>query len=954
MGEVWQAEDQRLKRLVALKLLRTASGQASQAETGQRFLREARSAAALNHPGIATIYEIDQLEHAGARHSFIAMEYVPGLTLGDYARRHALTIAEITDIIRQVAEALAVAHETGIVHRDIKPSNLMITEGGTVKVLDFGLAKLTERHGDTATLQQGEDNISLLAASHHPFVSTSSLTEPGLVLGTFSYMSPEQASGATVDQRSDIFSLGVVLYELLTGRLPFTGENVMALLHQVLHSEPHDAASLNPQVTPQLQTVLRRMLARDKTQRYQTMREVLADLSGEKELQRIYEFGSFRLNVAERQLTEAGQPVALKPKVFDLLVVLIQNAGRLLEKDQLYQALWPDSIVEDVNLNVNVSALRKALGDEPHKPAFIETVPKKGYRFIASVRETATPVASLNNDLFATRMLKNIDQSASQPSAPTPATPAQAAEFPALPRQAEVTVAESSHDNSPEGSKQKRLSHRALVFVSIALLLIVTASAFALRFAWRKEQNVHSLAVLPFRTLTGEMADQALGLGMTDTLTTRLSGVHSLTTRPTSAVLKYSGDQIDPLSAGRELGVDAILDGRLQRDGKMIRVTAQLLRVSDGATLWSGRFDDFFTNVFALQDSISEKMVEQLSMQLTQSEQQQMMRRYTENTEAYQLYLLGRYHHFKLSRENLQKAMEYYHAALEKDPDYPMPYAAMTGIYLGWVNAGSSREQNRELARTSADKALRLAPDLADAYEAVGTVRLVLDWDFNGAQQALARAIELNPGNADVWDSYAMLLSVLERHDEAIQASERAQRIDPTSAYFATQCANYHNKARHYDEAIAWARKALDLEPQFAQAWSQIAFADLCKGDYAGVLAIVQKATQQNTMNDANSISALADFYAGRTETAESYLNDFEHQPSTQGWNIFHAARVHVALGHYEKALQLLEKCYQQREIGMLMIQSFPEFDRLENDPRYRDLLHRIGLPARNHATGAR
>ncbi|MCI0337855.1 MAG: protein kinase, partial [Acidobacteria bacterium] len=520
MGEVYKAEDLRLHRQVALKVLGANSQprlSPQSEESKKRFLREAQAAAALNHPNIATIYEIDQFTRDGIEHSFIAMEYVPGKPLSEYGRTHRLSPNQAIELVLQIADALEAAHARGIVHRDVKPSNVIVAEAERIKVLDFGLAKFmtTEYPVESGTASAFQTGMLR--------------TNPGLIMGTLAYMSPEQAKGDEVDHRSDIFSLGVVLYELLTGRLPFSGENTVALINNLLHADPPALNHSNPQVTPELGRIVRKMLEKDRERRYQNLRELRRDLSVSKQHRRIYEFAPFKVDVAERLLSRDGEVIDLKPKVFDLLVLFVQNAGRLMEKEQLLQSLWPDTVVEEVNLNVNVSTLRKALGESPAAPQYIETVPKRGYRFIADVTEhelapppvEITPAVTIPSDYNG--------------------------ETESFATQAGSANAETKSVSIRTAKKRARSfsPHPAPWLLAAAMLAIAAGGSFLWWFkgqAWPTQPGMRNIAVLPFKSLKAEKvieADQALGLGMADALITKLGSLRQITVRSTSTVQKY-------------------------------------------------------------------------------------------------------------------------------------------------------------------------------------------------------------------------------------------------------------------------------------------------------------------------------------------------------------------------------------------------------------------------------
>jgi TolB-like protein/thioredoxin-like negative regulator of GroEL len=476
------------------------------------------------------------------------------------------------------------------------------------------------------------------------------------------------------------------------------------------------------------------------------------------------------------------------------------------------------------------------------------------------------------------------------------------------------------------------------------LLLTAVTGSFLWWFVKGPKQQadtarMRTIAVLPFKSLKADEADQSLGLGMADALITRLGSLQRLTVRPTSAILKYSEANVDPVAAGRELGVDAVLDGRVQRDEKMIRVTAQLLKVSDGSSLWAGKFDDFFTNVFALQDSISEKMTEMLSMRLTQDEHQRMTKRYTENTEAYQLYLQGRYFLFKYQ---FAKALGYYQAAVAKDPEYPLAYAGLATNYVALAVTTPDRQEMRDKAMAAANKAVSLDPNLDEAHNALGWVKFLGDWDWPGAEQELRRAIELNPNNADARQNYADLLSVLGRHDEALGEIERARQLDPVSSEIIRSSASILYHARRYDQALERCRKTLELDPQHRGANSLLPRIYVAKSMFEQAVAEVEKRLGADAVKRFPYL-AYAYVGLGRRAEAEEILQTSLKSTGARGARHL-IAMVYTALGDEERALDWLEKAYQARDNRMIDLKVDPEWDSLRSDARFNDLLRRLGL----------
>src|SRR5713226_3349090 len=387
MGIVYEAEDTKLARRVALKFLPEATHRDEQAL--ERFLREARAASALNHPGICTIHAIE--EHDGR--TFIAMELLEGQTLDKLIPLGSLPIPRTLDIGSQLADALDAAHKKGIIHRDIKPANIFVTERGSVKILDFGLAKLLpEHHADFGGETTLGDPETLL------------LTSPGTAVGTISYMSPEQARGEELDARSDLFSLGGVLYQLTTGKLPFPGSTSAVVFDNILNSAPLAPITLNPGAPAELEQIINKALEKDREVRYQIAAELRADLKRlrrETESRGIadvaavekhsYEFGPFHIDTVERLLFRGEEKISLPPKAIDTLLALLENKGRVLEKDELLKMVWPGINVEEGALARNVSALRKVLGNGADDFQYIETIPKRGYRFVAPVKDLTAP-----------------------------------------------------------------------------------------------------------------------------------------------------------------------------------------------------------------------------------------------------------------------------------------------------------------------------------------------------------------------------------------------------------------------------------------------------------------------------------------------------------------------------------------------------------------------------------
>ena len=503
----------------------------------------------------------------------------------------------------------------------------------------------------------------------------------------------------------------------------------------------------------------------------------------------IYAFGDFRLDGPKRLLLRGGELVSLTPKVFDTLVYLIEHRGSVLSKDDLMSAVWPDTVVEENNLSQNISKLRSVLGESPGDHRWIVTLPGRGYRFVADVRLLASGKESTPED-------------AGLPG-PVPERNPSAAAASSLPKQA-----------------TRGFSVRLGRFVLAGLLagLLTAGAVYFLRSRNRASAHptVESIAVLPFKPLVPESRDEALELGMADTLITKLSNGTKIIVRPISSVRRYGGVEQDPLAAGRELVVDAVLDGTIQRWGDRIRVTARLVRVSDNRTLWAGQFDRGFGDIFDVQDSISERAAAELVPILTGEEKEQLARRYTADTEAYELYLKGRFFWYKRTPQATAKAAEYFQRALERDPRYALAYAGIADCYrtLPIMSDAPSRESFPK-AKQAALKALEIDNNLAEAHSALGYVEYFFEWDWAAAEKEFQRAIEINPNYPLAHLGYAHLLSTLGRHEDALAEIDRAIKLDPLSPFVGTIKGQILFHARRYSEAIEEVNKALEIEPNF-------------------------------------------------------------------------------------------------------------------------------------------
>lgn len=639
-----------------------------------------------------------------------------------------------------------------------------------------------------------------------------------------------------------------------------------------------------------------------------------------KPTQGVYEFGRFRLDAAQRLLWRDGEIVPMPPRVFDTLLVLVENSGHLLEKDDLMRRLWPDTIVEEVTLARNISDLRKVLGETEGGQKYIETVPRRGYQFVAPVRQPGANVVDLVVEKRArARVIAEEGEAA--------------AALPPPLRQ------------SDEGPRPGRL--RATWLVVFVAVVAGTAALFYFWTGRTKEAGlvkpIRSIAVLPFKPLTADRRDESLEVGMADTLITKLSGLKQLTVRPISAVRKYSALDQDPVAVGRELRVEAVLEGSIQWDAESrVRVTARLWQVEDNALLWADNCVEQCADIFALQDAVSARVVAALATTLTGAEQQMLAKHYTESAEAYQLYLKGRYFWNQKTAQGLKKAIEHFQQAIRVDPDYALAYTGLADSYavMGSLGMISSQESRRQ-AKAAATKALELDEALAEAHASLAW----LDWwDWAGAEREFKRALELNPNDATARQWHAEYLAALGRFDEAIAEIRRALHIDPTSLTINAIAGQTYWVARRYDEAIEQCQKTLELDPNFFLGHHFLAGAYAEKGRYEEALAAAKKAKELE--DNPITLYLIGYIYAtsGSRAEAEQVQRELIGISKRKYVPSYNVAGLYATLGEREAAFAWLEKAVNAQEEHLIWLKVDPHLDPLRSDPRFADLLRRVGL----------
>jgi serine/threonine protein kinase/tetratricopeptide (TPR) repeat protein len=731
MGMVYRAQDLKLKRSVALKFL--PPDLTRNPESKERFIQEAQAASALDHINICNIHEIDETQDGQL---FIVLTYYEGETLKKKIKRGPLKLEEAIDIAIQVSRGLAKVHEMGIIHRDIKPANMMVTKDGVVKIVDFGLAKL---------------------------VGGMHLDKAGTTMGTMAYMSPEQARGEEVDHRTDIWSLGVVLYEMLTGKLPFKSEYQQALVYSILNENPEPIASLRTGVPEELERVVSKTLSKSPDKRYQNINDVLFDL---------------------RKLRKEIESIVLKEQAVTTKV---------------------------------------------------------------------------------------------QPS----------------------------------------------------------------------------IAVLPFTNLSADKEQEYFCDGMAENLINALAHVEDLRVVARTSAFSFRGKEIDIREIGRTLNVETLLEGSVRKAGSRVRITAQLVNVSDGYHLWSEKYDRDIgemccpEDIFTIQDEISLAIVDKLKVKLLGGEKAKLVKRHTKDIEAYALYLKGRFFWNKRTEEGYLKSLEYLLQAIDRDPDYALAYAGIADSYdlLGWYDY-LPPEKAFPKAKTAAKRALEMDDALAQANASLGWISVNYDWDWSTGESKYKQAIELNPSYATVHQWYAEYLSYMGRHDESIAEAKRALELDPLSIIINTDLGQVLYYARQYDRAIEQLQKTLELDPDFVIAHFFLASLYVQQKMYDKAIAEVQKAMDLSRKDDSLIVAQLGTIYSysGWKDEARKVLHKLRQLSKQKYVSPFYSALIYMGLGQKDQTFEWLERAYEKRDHWLETLKVHPMLDSLRSDPRFIALLKKMGL----------
>ena len=642
-----------------------------------------------------------------------------------------------------------------------------------------------------------------------------------------------------------------------------------------------------------------------------------------------YQFNSFRLEPGKRQLTRDGRVVSLPPKAFDTLLLLVKNSGQAVKKDDLIKQVWPDSFVDENNLNQYISLLRKKLGGEGQGESFIKTVPRWGYRFVADVQERRDEETEL--------MLRRKT---------SPEIVIKEAQVVAETTESSKPDAGSRSQHRPATILPRAWSRRLLISGSVVIITGLAAALFLSSVRTKKisaepaKPLVKSIAVLPFRPLARNASDddEYLGLGLADSLITDLGQLHGIKVRPTSAIRKFSDGQMDPLAAGRGLGVDAILDGSFQRSDGRIRITLQLISLSDNAPVWTERFDEQFTNIFGIEDDISAKVMRALNVALTPEDARKLTHRpNTRNADAYKAYLIGRSLWSRRDAQSNPKSIEYFSQAIKLDPNYAEAYAGLADSYLLDVSASAP------LAKAAALKAIALDDTLSEPHTALAGVELWYEWDWPEAEREFKRALQLNPNDPTTHHWYANYFYARGRVDEARRELEQALDLDPTSIIMNADLGQCLMFAREYDKAIAQLHTTEEMDPGFVMTHLYLAQTYELMGKLDESINEFQEAVRVSMGNHPYQYLPARSVYE-QLGWRNYWQNAFERDEKLTGgekypMSLYDLALVCIRIGDSEKAFAYLEKAYQRRENSLVLLQVDPLFDSLRQDPRYSELL---------------
>jgi DNA-binding winged helix-turn-helix (wHTH) protein/TolB-like protein/lipoprotein NlpI len=634
-----------------------------------------------------------------------------------------------------------------------------------------------------------------------------------------------------------------------------------------------------------------------------------------------FKFGPFVVDPAERLLMRHGEAVPLTSKAFDTLLALLNRHGHLVDKSELMRVVWDNAFVEEGNITVAVSTLRKALGDDGRKHSYIQTIAKRGYRFIGQVDEIAEP------------------EIAPQP-VPLPQPQSDAA-IPTEPsRSAHIPLAAPLIRSRRFPTSKLRIAALAL---GCFLLTVIWVQAHKTSAA---KSQIRSIAILPFGNLNSDPAPNHLGLGMADAIITRLGSNGQIVVRPTSAVMKYENLPTDPVAIGREQKVDAVLTGNIGAQVDRVSVTAQLVRVSDGVLLWAERFDDRPQQLSDLEREVEDRVARSMSVKLSGDTDAVRLRKEPPDSNAYQLYIEGRYFWNRRTDEGLRRSIEYFQRATMEDQRYALAFAGLADSYTLLASYGvEPTKQAYPSAKAAALKALELEPSLAEAHTSLGMVAFYYEWNWPQAEREFQRSIELNPNYPLAHTWYALELAAMGRMDESLSHIQRALRLDESSPSINTELGRVYYWRHEYDLAIAAYQQAIKLDPQFSRAHARLGIAYAGQGHFSTALREFKKARELSGPDPyLDGLIGFAQASSGNASVARELLHDLRERSKREYVPAFSMAIICIGLKNRDEAFDWLGKAYQDRSTYMVWLKTDPLYDPLRSDPRFNPLMKKMGF----------